>query len=413
MATPFTNAMQQLERAAQLIKLDKNVLALLKSPDRTIQVKVPVRMDNGDVKVFDGYRVQYNNARGPYKGGLRYFPSVDLDEVKALAFWMTIKCAVVNIPMGGGKGGVTFNPKELSAGELERLTRTFARALAPFIGPNMDVPAPDVYTNSQIMEWIVDEYAKVTGTEQLGVVTGKPLTKGGSKGRDRATAMGGFYILQELVKEKFADKQPNEVRVAIQGYGNAGAVMADLITAEGWKLVAVSDSQGGVYSADGLNIDEVRTAKNDLGTVTKMSGVTVITNEQLLEIETDILIPAALENQITDKNAANIKAPFILELANGPTTPEADAILKSMGITIIPDVLANAGGVTVSYFEWKQNLENRYWEEDQVFAQLKPIMIDSYRAVIAKAQELEVDYRMAAFALAVSRVASAMDLTQI
>jgi len=413
MATPFTNAMQQLERAAQLIKLDKNVLALLKSPDRTIQVKVPVRMDNGDVKVFDGYRVQYNNARGPYKGGLRYFPSVDLDEVKALAFWMTIKCAVVNIPMGGGKGGVTFNPKELSAGELERLTRTFARALAPFIGPNMDVPAPDVYTNSQIMEWIVDEYAKVTGTEQLGVVTGKPLTKGGSKGRDRATAMGGFYILQELVKEKFADKQPNEVRVAIQGYGNAGAVMADLITAEGWKPVAVSDSQGGVYSADGLNIDEVRTAKNDLGTVTKMSGVTVITNEQLLEIETDILIPAALENQITDKNAANIKAPFILELANGPTTPEADAILKSMGITIIPDVLANAGGVTVSYFEWKQNLENRYWEEDQVFAQLKPIMIDSYRAVIAKAQELEVDYRMAAFALAVSRVASAMDLTQI
>jgi glutamate dehydrogenase/leucine dehydrogenase len=413
MATPFTNAMQQLERAAQLIKLDKNVLALLKSPDRTIQVKVPVRMDNGDVKVFDGYRVQYNNARGPYKGGLRYFPSVDLDEVKALAFWMTIKCAVVNIPMGGGKGGVTFNPKELSAGELERLTRTFARALAPFIGPNMDVPAPDVYTNSQIMEWIVDEYAKVTGTEQLGVVTGKPLTKGGSKGRDRATAMGGFYILQELVKEKFADKQPNEVRVAIQGYGNAGAVMADLITAEGWKLVAVSDSQGGVYSADGLNIDEVRTAKNDLGTVTKMSGVTVITNEQLLEIETDILIPAALENQITDKNAANIKAPFILELANGPTTPEADAILKSMGITIIPDVLANAGGVTVSYFEWKQNLENRYWEENQVFAQLKPIIIDSYQAVIAKAQELEVDYRMAAFALAVSRVASAMDLTQI
>jgi glutamate dehydrogenase/leucine dehydrogenase len=413
MATPFTNAMQQLERAAQLIKLDKNVLALLKSPDRTIQVKVPVRMDNGDVKVFDGYRVQYNNARGPYKGGLRYFPSVDLDEVKALAFWMTIKCAVVNIPMGGGKGGVTFNPKELSAGELERLTRTFARALAPFIGPNMDVPAPDVYTNSQIMEWIVDEYAKVTGTEQLGVVTGKPLTKGGSKGRDRATAMGGFYILQELVKEKFADKQPNEVRVAIQGYGNAGAVMADLITAEGWKPVAVSDSQGGVYSADGLNIDEVRTAKNDLGTVTKMSGVTVITNEQLLEIETDILIPAALENQITDKNAANIKAPFILELANGPTTPEADAILKSMGITIIPDVLANAGGVTVSYFEWKQNLENRYWEENQVFAQLKPIIIDSYQAVIAKAQELEVDYRMAAFALAVSRVASAMDLTQI
>ncbi len=413
MATPFTNAMKQLETAAEILKLDPAILKLLQKPDRTIEVKVPVRMDNGEVRIFDGYRVQFNNARGPYKGGLRYFPSVDLDEVKALSFWMMVKCSVVDIPMGGGKGGITVNPKELSVGELERLTRAFTRALAPNIGPKVDVPAPDVYTTSQIMEWIVDEYAKVTGSEQLGVVTGKPLTRGGSKGRDRATAMGGFYILQELINENFPGKQPSEVRIAIQGFGNAGAVMADLVNEAGYKIVALSDSQGGIFNEQGLNLAEVKKAKEENGSVVNLSGAMVITNEQLLEIETDILIPAALENQITQQNANNIKAKFVVELANGPTTPEADVALRSMGITVVPDVLANAGGVTVSYFEWKQNMENSYWEEETVFAQLKPKMIDSYHSVVAKSKEFNIDLRTAAFVLAIERVAKAIDLPQV
>ncbi len=407
MQNPFENAMLQLQRASAYLDVDKNKLEMLKAPDRTIQVKVPVKMDNGSWKIFDGYRVQYNNALGPYKGGLRYFPSVDLNEVKALAFWMMIKGGLLNIPMGGGKGGVTVNPKELSKGELERLTRSFTRQLAPFIGSQVDVPAPDVYTNSEIMEWVVDEYAKVTGKEDLAVVTGKPLTRGGSKGRDRATAMGGFYLLQEVVKEKFND-QP--VRVAIQGFGNAGAVMADLISEAGHKIVALSDSQGGIYQADGLNIEEVKKIKENHGTVTAMHGVEQISNEQLLEVECDILIPAALENQITQENAGRIKASVLMELANGPTTPEADEILNTMGITVIPDVLTNAGGVTVSYFEWKQNMENNYWEEETVFAHLKPKMIDAYQMMRQKAQLHKISNRTAAFVVSLERIISAIDL---
>lgn len=411
MNNPFENAMKQLDKAAQLLKLDNNVLELLKVPDRTVQVKVPVKMNDGSLKIFEGYRVQYNNVLGPYKGGLRFFPSVDLDEVKALSFWMMIKCSVVEIPMGGGKGGITIDPRDLAPDELERLTRSFTRALAPFIGSQVDVPAPDVYTNPQIMEWIVDEYAKVTGKEDLGVVTGKPLSKGGSKGRDRATAMGGFYLIQEIVNENFKDS--SQVKVAIQGFGNAGSVMADLVSAEGYKVVAVSDSKGGIYNENGLDLAEVKKVKSEKGTVTLMDNVQVITNEELLELECDILVPAALENQITEDNAGRIKATYIVELANGPTTPGADKILIEKNITVVPDVLANAGGVTVSYFEWKQNLEDNYWEEELVFEHLKEKMICAFDQVKQTAQKYNIDYRTAAFVVAIDRIVQKIDLDKI
>jgi glutamate dehydrogenase/leucine dehydrogenase len=401
MNNPFKNAMIQLDKAAEIAKIDKNKLELLKKPDRVVQVKVPVEMDSGEIKIFDGYRVQYNNVLGPYKGGLRFAPAVDLDEVKALSFWMAIKTAVLDLPLGGGKGGVTVNPKELSEKELENLTRSFTRGIAPVIGSRIDVPAPDVYTNAQVMEWIVDEYGKVNGKEDLGVVTGKPLSKGGSKGRDRATAMGGFYLLQEIVEDKYKDK---EIKVAIQGFGNAGSIMADLCQAEGYKVVAVSDSKGGIYNAEGLDIEKVKNIKKEKGSVVEVDGVKVLTNEEILEVEADVLVPAALENQITKDNADRIKASFVIELANGPTIPDADNILGSMGITVIPDVLANAGGVTVSYFEWKQNLEDNYWSEDEVFAQLKPKMIDAYNLIKSRSKELNIDYRTAAFIVAVERI---------
>lgn len=410
MNNPFENAMQQLATAAKMINLDPNKLALLQKPDRVIQVKVPVKMNNGSIKVFDGYRVQYNNARGPYKGGLRYFPSVDLNEVKALSFWMMIKCAVVDIPMGGGKGGVACDPRDLQLDELERLTRTFTRAIAPFIGPKVDVPAPDVYTNSQIMEWIVDEYSNFIGHEELAVVTGKPVSRGGSKGRDRATAMGAFYVLDEVLKIYFKDKAKNEIKIAIQGFGNAGAGMANLCYDAGLKIVAVSDSKGGVYDEAGLNIKEIERVKKEKGSVTNFEGKKIISNEELLELDCDILIPAALENQITDINVNKIRTKLILELANGPTTPEADKVLLEKGIIVVPDVLTNAGGVTVSYFEWLQNLENKYWSEEEVFSQLKPKMESAFRMIYEQSQMLKISLREAAFILAVRRVAEKIDL---
>lgn len=397
MNNPFQNAMTQLSKAAKVINLDNDVLTLLKTPDKTIQVKVPVKMDDGQLKIFEGYRVQYNNWAGPYKGGLRFYPSVDLDEVKALAFWMTIKCAVAGIPMGGGKGGVTVNPKELSPTELEALTRSFTRALANDIGNAIDVPAPDVYTNSQIMNWIVDEYATVKGQKDLAVVTGKSLDNGGSKGRDRATAMGGFFILEELASD-------NLKTVAIQGFGNAGNVMASLCHAKGYKVVAVSDSKGGIYNPEGLDINKVLEHKQSTGSVTGFEGLNTLSNEQLLELDVDVLVPAALENQITGENAESIKAKYIIELANGPVTPEADEILAKNGIKSVPDVLANAGGVTVSYFEWQQNLDDEYWEEEKVFEKLKELIVPSWHSILALSEEKSIDLRTAAFAFALERL---------
>jgi len=402
MPNVFANALTQLDKAAKIINLDKEVADYLKVPDKVLQVKVPVRMDSGELKFFEGYRVQYNNWAGPYKGGLRYFPSVDLDEVKALAFWMTIKCSVAGIPMGGGKGGITINPKDLSKGELERMTRSFVRAIGKNFGAQVDVPAPDVYTTPEIMSWVVDEFTKVNGVEELAVVTGKPLDRGGSKGRDRATAMGAFFILQKLL-EKIA-RSPEETTIAIQGFGNAGSVMANLCAEFGLKVVAVSDSKGGIYNEAGLNITDVEKHKQSTGSVMDFSGAKNISNEEILTLPVDILVPAALENQIREDNATSVKAKFVLELANGPVTPAADEILFKNGIKSIPDVLANSGGVTVSYFEWRQNLDNKYWEEDEVFARLKEIIVPAFEKIWQMAGDKQIDLRTAAFCVALERL---------
>jgi glutamate dehydrogenase len=405
MNNPFENAMKQLEKAAKVVDLNNDVFELLKRPDKTIQVKVPVKMDDGKLKIFEGYRVQYNNWAGPYKGGLRYFPSVDLDEVKALSFWMTIKCSVVGIPMGGGKGGVTVNPKELSETELELLTKQFARALANDLGPQIDVPAPDVYTTSQIMGWIVDAYAEVKGKKELAVVTGKSLDNCGSKGRDRATAMGGFFILENSVESgKIKVESRTETSIAIQGFGNAGSVMAALCHEKGYRVVAVSDSRGGVYNVEGLDINKLEEYKKSTGAVSGFEGSKTVSNEELLELNVDVLVPAALENQITENNAENIKARYIIELANGPVTPEADEILAKNGVKSVPDVLANAGGVAVSYFEWKQNLDDNYWTEEDVFNKLKELIIPSFEKIWEISKEKQIDLRTAAFALALERL---------
>ncbi len=397
--------MQQLDRAAAIAGIDPAVVDALRAPEHIHEFDIPVTMDDRTQKVFKGYRVQYNSRRGPYKGGIRYHANVDVDEVKALAFLMAIKTAVVDIPMGGGKGGVIVNPKELSSGELERLTRGYVRAGAEFFGPERDVPAPDVNTTPEMMAWFADEYcALAPGPTCRAVVTGKPVADGGSAGRDTATAQGGFYVLQAAL-EKIGLPMVG-ARVAIQGFGNAGAVMATLCHAAGMNIVAVSDSQGGILNVDGLDPNAVAIFKLTNGTVVGFPGAATITNEQLLEINGDVLIPAALENVITKDNAPRIKAKIILELANGPTTPEADAILKERGVTVVPDVLANAGGVTVSYFEWNQNMQGERWIEEQVFAKLKPIMINNFNAIWQLAQEKQVNLRTAAFALALKRLTS-------
>ena len=433
MPTAFENAMLQLEKAAKVINLNPDVLKLLQAPERIIQLKVPVKMDGGEIKIFDGYRVQYNNLAGPYKGGIRYFPSVDLDEVKALAFWMTIKCAVAGIPMGGGKGGVAVNPKELSKGELERLSRAFGRAIAPNIGPMVDVPAPDVYTNAEIMNWVKESFveykknqAKEVGVEMTAeqikkldaVITGKAVDQGGSLGRDRATAMGGFLILQRLTemgvlrpfdKLRAGGAQHDtltlgDINIAVQGFGNAGGVMAEICFAAGYKVVAVSDSQSGVYNEAGLNIPEVVKHKQSTGGLRGFTGAKEITNAELLETACDVLIPAALENQVTKDNAERVKARLIIELANGPVTPEADEILFKNGTKSVPDVLANSGGVTVSCFEWEQNLAGSHWTEDEVFAKLKAIIVPAFTDIWRLAEEKKIDLRTAAFAKALQRL---------
>ncbi|NQT50191.1 Glu/Leu/Phe/Val dehydrogenase [Candidatus Kuenenbacteria bacterium] len=415
MNNPFKNAIKQLEKAAQVINLDNKVLALLKTPDRILQVKVPVKMDDGSLKIFEGYRVQHNNWAGPYKGGLRYYPTVDLDEVKALAFWMTIKCAVAGIPMGGGKGGVTVNPKELSEGELERLSREFGKVLAPNIGPRVDVPAPDVYTNSKIMNWVKESFIeyrkniiKESGCdlkekqekEFEAVITGKALDQGGSKGRDRATAMGGFYILQKIIE----NQNLSVPTVAIQGFGNAGMTMAELCSEAGYRVVAVSDSKGGIYNPEGLDIKKVVEQKKSTGGIKGIEGIKEIENAELLELNVDVLVPAALENVITGENAENVKAKYIIELANGPVTPEADDILAKNGVKSVPDVLANGGGVTVSYFEWQQNLSGESWTEEQVLNKLKEIIVPAFETIWQLSIEKQIDLRTAAFAVALERL---------
>ena len=404
---PFKIAQQQLDEAAEVLQLDQATHELLRWPLRELHVTLPVKMDDGTTKIFQGFRVQYNDARGPTKGGIRYHPSETIDTVRALAAWMTWKCAVVDIPLGGGKGGVICNPKAMSQGEIERLSRAYIRQVGRIIGLEKDSPAPDVYTNPQIMAWMVDEFSFLKGSNEFGVITGKPLNLGGSRGRGDATARGGMFCLREA--SKVLNIELKDATTAIQGYGNAGS-FAHTLGEElfGLRVVAVSDSKGGIYNADGLSYDEVFSFKQETGSVVGFPGSKRISNEELLELEVDILIPSALENVITDANAANIKAKISVELANGPTTPEADKILHENGVYVIPDFLANAGGVTVSYFEMVQNSYNYYWDEALVHERLDKKMTDAFQAVHNAAQEHKVHNRLAAYLVSVSRVAEAV-----
>lgn len=405
---PYQIAVEQLENVAKIINLDKGIFEMLRVPQRVLSVQVPVRMDDGSVKVFQGFRSQHCNALGPWKGGIRYHPGVTLDEVKALSMWMTWKCAVVGIPLGGGKGGITCDPKKMSPGELERMTRRYAFAISPIIGPESDIPAPDVYTNPQTMAWIMDTYSIVRGYTTLGVVTGKPLSLGGSKGRNEATGRGVQIIACEALKYK---KMPIKgATAAVQGFGNVGGIGAKLMQDQGMKVVAVSDSKGGIYNPKGLDIPAVMKWKEETGAVKDFKGAENITNEEILELEVDVLSPSGLENAITKKNADKIKAKITSEGANGPTTPEADEILYNNGVFVCPDVLANAGGVTVSYFEWVQGLQNYFWSEEDVNKQLTNIMVNAFHQVMEQAKKYKVNNRKAAYCLAVNRVAEAIKL---
>jgi glutamate dehydrogenase (NAD(P)+) len=402
---PFEIAQHYFERAADRLNLDEGMRAILRTPKRCLTVSIPVRMDDGTYKVFIGHRVAHNMARGPAKGGIRFHPDVTLDEVKALASWMTWKCACLDLPFGGGKGGVQVDPHKLSKMELERMTRRYTSEILPMIGPDKDIPAPDVYTDSQTMAWIMDTYSMTHGTTTLGVVTGKPLALGGSKGRDRATARGVQFTLRyACAARKMSIKGST---VAIQGYGNAGMHLARLLHDEGAIIVAVSDSKGGIHEPKGLDPAAIEAHKKSGASIPTFRSGSKITNEQLLELPVDILVPAALENQITAANAERVQARIIAEAANGPTTPTADDILFKRGITVVPDILANAGGVTVSYFEWVQDFYSFFWDDDEVDRRLEVYMKKAFEAVAAKAAEHNCSLRGGAYVLAVGRVLEA------
>jgi glutamate dehydrogenase/leucine dehydrogenase len=402
---PFKSAMTQLEKAAYTIGLDPNVLKILQSPSRTLSVNVPVKMDDGSTKVFSGFRVQYNDARGPFKGGLRYHPQVNMDEVKALSFWMAIKNAVVGVPYGGGKGGITVDPKKLSKGELERLSRKFISMIYKYIGPQVDVPAPDVNTTPEIMGWMVDEYSRLVGQYTPAVITGKPLALGGSLGREEATGFGGVEILKQSAKSL---KLKAGATVAVQGFGNVGYFFALFAQKEGFKVVALSDSHGGIYSPKGLDVLRVAEWKKQTGNLKGFAGSVEVTNEKLLQLPVDVLVPAALENQLHKNNARKVKAKMILEMANGPTAPEADAIFAKRNIPVLPDVLCNSGGVATSYLEWTQNLNGYYWSKEEVLNKLAQYMAEAWKNVQKKTEHYKTTHRNGAFILAVERIAEAM-----
>ncbi len=404
---PFKVAQQQINCCADILKLGSHERALLLNPMREMHVTFPVRMDDGSVRIFQGFRVQYNDAKGPTKGGIRFHPDETIDTVRALASWMTWKCALLDLPLGGGKGGVICNPKEMSDAELERISRAYIRAIGAFIGPDKDVPAPDVYTNSQTMAWMMDEYSKIAGNNKFGVITGKPLSLGGSAGRGDATARGGMFALREAAEDMGVNLQ--DATVAVQGFGNAGHYAAKLIKEMfGSKIVACSDSKGGVYCAEGLCVDELCKHKAQSSTVSGCANAGPLTNGDILELDVDILILAALENVVTDANADRIKAKIVLELANGPTTPEADDILHTKGIHVIPDFLCNAGGVTVSYFEMVQNANMYYWDEKGVHERLDQRMTKAYHEVLDTSRKYDINMRKAAYVVAVDRVVEAM-----
>ncbi len=410
------DAGQRLNQALKHTTLSEDAIESLKYPKASLTVSIPVRMDDGSLKVFQGYRVRYDDSRGPGKGGVRYHPNVSLDEVQSLAFWMTFKCAALSLPFGGAKGGITVNPKTLSRLELERLSRGYIDAIADFIGPNVDILAPDVYTNAMVMGWMMDQYSIIQRQASPGVVTGKPIAMGGSLGRDTATAMGAFFAIETLMP-KF-ERHPQDTTVAVQGFGNAGATIAELLFRAGYRVVAVSDSQGGIYSKKGLDIPSIRQIKDSTrsiqavycdGTVCSVTEHNVLTNEELLMLDVDILIPAALENQITEVNAKDVKAQFIFEVANGPISFAADAILEQKGVYVFPDILINAGGVTVSYFEWIQNRNGLYWTLEEVNQTLQRKMVEETERIWSIAQSHSIPVRTAAYVHALNRLGEALD----
>jgi len=406
---PYDVAVAQFDEAAELLGLSQAMRAILRKPKRELIVNFPVRMDNGDVEMFTGYRVQHNINRGPAKGGIRFSPEVSLDEVRALAMWMTWKCAVVGIPFGGAKGGVICDPHQMSRSELERLTRRYATEISILIGPDSDIPAPDMNTNPQIMGWIMDTYSMHQGYSVPAVITGKPLAIGGSEGRLEATARGVLVVTREAMKD--LGMIPEECSVVIQGFGNVGSISARLLHDQlKCKIIALSDISGGVYNANGIDVHRALRYSKEHGSLRGLPDTESVTNTELLELPCDVLIPAALENQLTARNATRIKARLIIEAANGPTTPEADHIFNDRGLTVVPDILANAGGVTVSYFEWVQDLQRFFWAEREINSQLESIMSRSYEAVCQKAAEQESNLRMGAYLLAVARVAEATEI---
>lgn len=400
----FTSTQAIIKEALQKLGYDEAMYDLLKEPLRMLQVRIPVRMDDGSVTVFTGYRAQHNDAVGPTKGGVRFHPNVSEEEVKALSMWMTLKAGIVDLPYGGGKGGVICDPRQMSMGELERLSRGYVRATSQIVGPTKDIPAPDVFTNAQIMAWMMDEYSRMDEFNSPGFITGKPIVLGGSQGRDRATAQGVTIIIEQAAKRR--NLQLEGARVVIQGFGNAGSFLAKFMNDMGAKVVGISDANGALYDPDGLDVDYLLDRRDSFGTVTNLFENT-ITNEQLLELECDILVPAAIENQITVENAHNIKAGIVVEAANGPTTQEATKILMERGILLVPDVLASAGGVTVSYFEWVQNNQGYYWTEEEVFAKLHKKMVDAFDNIYNVAEARKIDMRLAAYMVGVRKTAEA------
>ena len=406
---PFEDTLNRLRNLAKYcgkedIGFSADDIELLSRPKRVLEVNFPITFSDGKTHMISGYRVQYNDARGPTKGGIRFHPHVDIDEVKALALWMTLKTAVVDLPFGGAKGGVCINPKGMAEADIEKVSREFIRQIHPFVGAQKDIPAPDVYTNSQVMAWMLDEYEKILGKKEPGMITGKPVELGGSLGRDVATSLGGAYVLREVADQY--DLGENAT-VAIQGFGNAGMNFAKIVSEWGYRVVAVSDSKGGVYSSDGLNVDELISAKKETGSVVNCAGCDKISNDELLLLDADVLVPAALENQITSENAHLVKAKVVLELANGPVTYHADQVLHKNDVVVMPDILANAGGVTVSYFEWVQNNKGEKWSKDEVFSKLKEKMVKAFHEMHTLVKKMDIDYRTAAYLLAVGRVVSA------